>query len=169
MGFSYVSGTTRVNDSPVPDPTGGAGPRLEFNLGPLADGSKATLVYRVRAGPGAGSGDRYNRAQAAGVSPTGTLLSNVGTVKVRVEPGVFTDRGILFGKVFVDRNGNGTPDVDEPGIPGVRLVLQDGTWVVTDSAGSTAFTVWRRTHVIRVDRSTLPPGCRLGLVSASGW
>lgn len=166
VGFSYVSGTTRVNDSPVPDPTGGAGPRLEFNLGPLADGSKATLVYRVRAGPGAGSGDRYNRAQAAGVSPTGTLLSNVGTVKVRVEPGVFTDRGILFGKVFVDRNGNGTPDVDEPGIPGVRLVLQDGTWVVTDSAGKySLYGLRARTHVIRVDRSTLPPGCRLGLVS----
>ncbi len=165
-GFEYVPGTARRDKAPLADPSGSPGPHLEFDLGALGAGAKVTLVYRVRVGPGTTVGDRSNRAQAAATTAGGTLFSNTGVAKVRVEPGVFPDRGVLIGKVFVDRNGNRRPDPDEPGIPTVRLFLEDGTFVITDREGKySLYGLQARTHVLRVDRSTLPEGAVMGEVS----
>ena len=48
------------------------------------------------------------------------------------------------------------------GIPGVRLVLLDGTYVITDVEGKYSLCgIKSQTQVIKVDRSTLPAGSRL--------
>lgn len=165
-GFKYVNGTTRVNGAAAPDPSGSPGPHLQFNLGPMAVGGKAIVVYRVKTGPGVTPGDRDNRAQAAATIGGGTVLSNVATARVRVEMGVFHDRGVVIGKVFVDLDGNGKPGPDEPGIPLVRLILEDGSFVFTDENGKyNLYGLRARTHVLRVDRSTLPPGAKMGVIS----
>lgn len=165
-GFEYVSGTARLDGGPLADPSGAPGPHLEFDLGAMAVGARATLVYRVRVGPGTTLGDRTNRAQAAASALGGTVFSNTASAKVRVEPGVFPDRGVLIGKVFVDLDGDRRPDPGEPGIPMVRLLLEDGTFVVTDREGKyNLYGLRARTHVLRVDGSTLPAGAVLGTVS----
>ncbi len=165
-GFDYVPGTARRDQAGLGDPSGTPGPHLEFDLGALGAGAKVTLVYRARVGPGSLVGERSNRAIAAGVTAGGELLSNTGVATVRVEPGVFPDRGVLIGRVFVDTNGNRRPDPDEPGIPMVRLVLEDGTFVVTDREGKySLYGLQARTHTLRVDRSTLPLGALMGEVS----
>jgi hypothetical protein len=91
--------------------------------------------------------------------------------KVKVSGGVLGKAACMAGKIFVDcgadgvgyGNGNGIQDRGEPGIPGVRLYLEDGTYVISDSEGKYSLCgLSPRTHVLKVDQTTLPPGSRLG-------
>ncbi len=156
-GFYYVSGTARRDGDAIGDPTGGKG-MLSFNLGSLAVNKDTKLSYRVRTGAGALEGDGINRAQAI----SGNASSNVSSVKVTVQPGVFSDKAFVIGKVYVDCNRNRTQDADDWGIPGVRLYMEDGTYVVSDSEGKySIYGVSPRTHVLKLDQTTMPRGSEL--------
>ncbi len=160
-GFAYRGGSARFENAPLADPAGGAGPNLQFTVGPVAADATVTLTYRVRVGPGALQGDGINHAQAASDGPP-AVTSNVGSARVQLQGGVFTDRAIVFGKIFVDANRNRVQDAGEPGIPGVRLYIEDGTYVITDIEGKfSIYGLSPRTHVIKVDNTTLPPGAKL--------
>ncbi len=162
FGFVYLRGTARVNGARAADPLGGGGPTIVFALGTLATNATATVSYRVRVGPGAQLGDGTNRASAAGAG----AASNVAQVRVQVIGGVFDDRGYILGKIFADCNANGVQDAGEVGIPGVRLYLEDGTFVVSDSEGKYSFYgISPRTHVLKVDPISLPAGAKLALIA----
>ncbi|MBL8995684.1 MAG: DUF11 domain-containing protein, partial [Gemmatimonadetes bacterium] len=163
-GFTYVLGSARVDGFPVADPTGAPGPRLSFAIGAVPLGGSVVLTYRVQVGPGAQRGDGINRAVVSSVL-TGAV-SVQAAAKVRVEGGVFTDRGMIMGKVYLECSCDSTLAVTqgehEIGIPGVRVLLEDGTAVITDVEGKYSFYgVSPRRHVVRVDRATLPAGARL--------
>jgi hypothetical protein len=86
--------------------------------------------------------------------------------KVTVQGGVFTNDGCIVGKVYVDCDGNAMQSNEsgsrEVGIPGVRLVMLDGSFIVTDNEGKYSICgVKPQTHVIKVDRATMPKGSRL--------
>ncbi len=165
LGFSYLPGSAKENGSTIADPDGSAGPALTFSLSNLAVGATATLTYRVRVGTAALRGDGVNTAIARAqetLIATRDKVSNTATAKVEVTPGVFADDGYLVGKVFTDCNRNRVQDKEELGIPGVRLYLDDGTYVVTDVEGKYSLYGLRpRTHVIKLDRTTLPPEAEL--------
>jgi large repetitive protein len=174
-GFSYVAGTALVDGRRVADPVRQSAQVWVFQLGALPASGQATLQYRVRVGVGAAEGDGTNRAQGFACLASNTCLlagsltpiarasaSNEGSYRVRVAGGVFGDDACVVGKVYVDCNGNHVQDREELGIPGVRLVLQDGTQLVSDSEGK--YSVCRvppRSHVLRLDERTLPRGSRL--------
>jgi len=173
-GFTYIPGSATVNDRPLADPAGGVGPTLVFNLGLMPASQQYVLRYRVRVGVGAQQGDGVNRAQAhacqlaagcvdAGNNPISTAIStNRAEFRVRVIGGVFTTESCVLGKVFVDCNNNHLQDHEELGIPGVRLVLSDGTALISDSEGKYSLCgIAPRSHVLRIDPSTLPRGSRL--------
>ena len=162
LGFAYLPGSARLDSgarldqSALPEPEGGVGPALVFNVGSVADGALLTLRYRVRVGPGALQGDGINRAQARSAGPL-PKLSNESRAAVQVLAGVFSDRGLVLGQVYADCNNNQERDPDEPGIAGVRLFLQDGSHVTTDSQGRYSLYGLRPvTHVLKLDRSSLP-------------
>jgi uncharacterized repeat protein (TIGR01451 family) len=178
-GFTLVRGTVRMNNVPAADPLGGLGPVLGFNLGALLPNGEAKVTYRARVGVGAMQGDGINRAQAhacyrvAGcLDPTsmqplvGSVASNEAQHKVEVTGGVFTDYACVLGKVFVDCNGNFIQDTEELGIPGVRLYLESGQFMVTDSEGKyNRCGLTPRSHVLTVDPTTLPRGSILSTTS----
>src|SRR5204863_1009812 len=142
-------------------PSGGAGPKLRFTVGPVSANGTMTLAYRVRIGPGAAQGGNRNDAQAS-TDGSPREVSNLASATAEVGGGVFTDRGIVLGKVFLDANTNRTQDADEPGIPGVRIWLEDGTYAITDSEGKYSLYGLRPiTHVLKVDNVTLPRGAKL--------
>jgi uncharacterized repeat protein (TIGR01451 family) len=164
-GFAYLPGTARRGGNAIADPSGRQGPRVVFTVGRLAAGEEAEIRYRVRVGPGALQGDGVNRVQAEyrGAVPT---RSNVATAKVEVLAGVFTDRGYILGRVYADCNANGEQDAGEPGVPGVRLYLEDGTNATTDGEGKYSFYgIRNRTHVLKVDATTAPAGARFAAIS----
>ena len=159
FGFSYQKGTARRDGAVIADPDGGSGPRLLFHLGDLADGTIVQITYRLKVGPGALRGDGINRAQASAAQGT---ISNVASAAVRLDQGVFTDKGIILGKIFVDCDRDRLQGGKEPGIPGVRIYLEDGTYAISDSEGKYSFYgISPRTHVLKLDETTLPPGSEL--------
>ena len=174
-GFTYIAGTASVDGMRIADPAGGVGPVLAFNLGPMPATNRQVLQYRVRLGVGSQQGDGINRARAhacgvpAGcVGPDGrtplpgSVATNEGQHRVRITGGVFATEACVLGKVFVDCNRNHLQDREEPGIPGVRLLLSDGTNLVSDVEGKYSVCgLPPRSHVLRIDPHTLPRGSRL--------
>ena len=165
QGFVYVADSARLDGrGRLSNASGGGGPRLMFSLGPLENDQVATVTYRTRLGPTAPQGDGTNRAEARNQSAP-QMTSNVASVQVRIAEGVFTTRGIILGKVFVDTNRNRVQDAGEFGVPGIRLYLEDGSYVVTDGDGKYSFYgVTPRTHVLKLDKLTLPAGAELGVL-----
>ena len=167
-GFRYILGTSRLNGSAtLADPAGGVGRALTFNIGTVAANTTVELNYFVRLGVGSQQGDGVNRATAVFLGANGApVRSNTAIFKVKVQGGVFSNDGCIIGKVYVDCDGSSTQGNEsgsrELGIPGVRLVMLDGTYVITDNEGKYSLCgVKPQTHVIKVDRSTLPKGSRL--------
>ncbi|MEO8523607.1 MAG: SdrD B-like domain-containing protein [Caldimonas sp.] len=174
-GFTFIAGTAVVNGVSVADPFGKPGPALTFNLGPMPSSGQLVLQYRIRVGVGAQQGDGINRAigygcgvpagctTGNGTTPlAGSAATNEGRFQVRVSGGVFTTEACVLGKIFVDCNGNHVQDEEEIGIPGVRLVISDGTTLISDSEGKYSYCgLPPRSHVMRVDETTLPRGSRL--------
>ena len=157
-GFSYFAGTARLEGKSLADPKGAKGNGISFAIGTIEGGKIATLTYRVRVGPGALQGDGVNRATAN----SGAVRSNQASARAIVQGGVFSDRAYIVGKVFTDCNRNRVQDNGELGIPGVRMYLEDGTFVISDSEGKYSFYgVSPRTHVLKLDTTTMPKGSEL--------
>ncbi|NML46931.1 DUF11 domain-containing protein [Ramlibacter sp. G-1-2-2] len=161
-GFAYVKGSARLDGAALADPAGGTGPQLTFAIGKIVNGVQRTLTYRVRVGVGSQGGDGINTAQAEG----GSIFSNHGSARVQVVGGVFSNDAYLIGKVYADCRGDGVQADGAPGIPGVRILLEDGTYAVTDEEGKySLYGLTPRTHVAKVDLTTLPAGSSLRVLS----
>lgn len=161
-GFAYVAGTTVFNGMRVADPSGGAGPAIVFDqpTHALASGASVSVQFRVKVGVGAPTAaPAVNRAVARSNGAT----SNEATHSVKVSGGVFADDAFAFGKVWLDCNRNGEQDGEsEPGVPGVRLFMENGSSVVTDGEGRwSLFGLKPITHVLKLDRRSLPAGAEL--------
>jgi uncharacterized repeat protein (TIGR01451 family) len=175
-GFTFIKGTATVNDVPIADPSGNLGPLLAFELGEMPVGRQLVLKYRARVGVGAMQGDGINSAQghACGTPAPGSCVmpgfaprlggtpTNVARFRVRVSSGVFAPEACVVGKIFVDCNRNHVQDKEEIGIPGVRMLLSDGTTLVSDSEGKYSICgLPPKSTVIKPDPMTLPDGIRL--------
>ena len=165
-GFRYILDTARLGGAVVANPLGGGGRNLTFSLGSVAANATAELTYFVRIGVGSAQGDGTNRATAVFTAGGVVVRSNTALYKVNVQGGVFSNDGCIVGKVYADCDGdhmqNNASGSRELGIPGVRLVMLDGSYVITDSEGKYSLCgVKSQTHVLKVDRSTLPKGSRL--------
>jgi uncharacterized repeat protein (TIGR01451 family) len=162
-GFTYVLGTTRVNGIKVNDPLGGKGPYLKLGIGSLDVDKVTTIKYRVQIGPNALNGDGINRVRAKDISG---IESNEASALVKVTPGALIQDAFVVGKVYMDCNRNGMQDDGEQGVPGVRLYLEDGSFVVTDREGKYDFYgVSAKTHVLKLDQTTIPINAELILQS----
>jgi uncharacterized repeat protein (TIGR01451 family) len=165
-GFKYIPNSARVTVDGVVT-TGdanlgivGVGPIMSMNVGTvqLGDTHAAQITYRVRVGVGSQQGDGINRVIAKSASGS---VSNEARAKVTVTDGVFTSTSCVVGKVYIDCNGNGVQDDDEQemGIPGVRLYMEDGTYLISDNKGKYSICgLTATTHVFKVDPITLPKG-----------
>lgn len=164
-GLAYVPNSSRLNGVATSNPDGAAGPTLTWNFPSVAMAADQMVMvrFRVRVGVGAQIGGTViNRATAR----THDKVSNEATASVRVDGGVFSDEAFAIGKVFMDCKRDGQQQgEDEPGVPGVRLYMEDGTFVVTDSQGKwSLYGLKPVTHVLRLDETTLPPGAQVMLL-----
>ena len=172
-GFTFVPGSARRQNAAsaagtpatfaaLPDPRIENVRALTFDIGTLSMGESAIITYRTLIGPGTQTGKARNSARATGASAFDSFTSNSASADVQIRGGVFTTRGVLMGRVFVDLNGNGSFDKGELAVPGARIFLEDGTYAVTDRDGQwTIYGVLPLTHVVKIDRTTLPIGATL--------
>ena len=164
--FHYVPGTARLTVGSVPEQKiepeilGG---ELLFQLGDLAPGAGAQLLYRVRIGANAREGDSENVAVGSGDFPSGERTeTGAAHATVRVSGGVFSTRQVIIGRVFEDVNRNGVFDAGDKPAASVRLYLTSGQSVITDSQGLYNFpSLGDGSQVLALDPITLPAGYTL--------
>jgi uncharacterized repeat protein (TIGR01451 family) len=168
-GFKYIPGTAQMSNPSgaavrsIADPIGGAGPALVFTAPTtIVVNSESTIYYKVRIGVGGLQGDGINRATAR----SGNIVSNEARAKVKLIAGVFTNESCVVGKVYVDCNNNHVQDAEELGIPSVRLYLQDGTKMITDSEGKYSYCgLPANSSVLKLDILSMPRGSRVTTTS----
>ncbi|HKG15518.1 MAG TPA: SdrD B-like domain-containing protein, partial [Pyrinomonadaceae bacterium] len=165
--FQYAEGTALVEVPPAArrsvTPDINTGGLIVFRLGRIEAGERATLTYRVRVGANAREGQQFNTASATGTLTGGERVSTPqARASVRVRRGVFSSQQVIVGRVYADANSNGKFDEDERGVPGVRLYLNNGQSVITDSEGLYNFpAVNEGSQVLSLDPVTLPAGYAL--------
>lgn len=175
--FHYVAGTARIHlgssaESAIePEMTGG---EMIFRIGELAPGATARVLYRVRVGANAREGEQQNTAIASGTFSSGERDETApARASVFIGNGVFSTRQIILGRVFIDTNRNGQFDANDKPVPNVRLFLNSGQSVITDSEGLYNFpSLGDGAQVIALDSLTLPEGFALsdgGSVAGRSW
>ena len=131
----------------------GDGRDLTVALPPLAARASGVLTYLLEVRPDATAGQSMNRAQARDSRGT---VSAVADAMVRIARDTLSDRLTIIGRIT---DGGCTVDPNKAnGIGGVRAMLEDGSYAVTDPDGRYHFEgVLSGTHVVQMDPSTLGP------------
>lgn len=157
FGFKYEQGSAKLDGVAV-TPNSIRGGQLLFNAGTIAPSSSKTLTYVLKTTAGAVDSDGINTA----VARSGILLSNTAQAQVKVlRSGLLSDRSIVFGKVFIDANCDSIQDNGEWPIGGVRLYMENGTYVTTDENGMySLYGIQPGQHIIKIDQLTLPTGIK---------
>ncbi|SEM76967.1 conserved repeat domain-containing protein [Sphingomonas gellani] len=128
------------------------GRELRFAVPALAAGAATRVTYLVEVTAAAPTGDAINRATA--VAP-GLGASNEASAAVRITAPLFTDAMTITGRVTAGNCGD--PASTLTGMAGIRLMLEDGSFVVTDRDGLYHLEGVRPgTHVVQVDRDSVP-------------
>ena len=151
QGFRYQKGSARLNGFPMPDPLISADARtITFNLN-IAAASVAMLRYVMEVTPGAHTGMAINTATAIG-----GLTSNTARASVLVTEDLYRNKTILIGRV-IDGSCDDKAESDAKGLANARIVLEDGTYVLTDREGRWHIDNLRAgTHVVQLDMDSLP-------------
>lgn len=118
----------------------------------LAGGASADITYLADVVTSARPGTTINVATARDNRGT---ESNTAQAAVRIIRDAIGDRITIIGRV----TDQGCATTGAKGIPGVRVVLQDGSYVVTDIDGRYHFDGVRPgLHVVQMEAATLPAG-----------
>ncbi|MEE9332502.1 MAG: hypothetical protein V3U65_00230 [Granulosicoccaceae bacterium] len=175
FGFKYVPGSAFIDGEKLDDPervklsesthlVEGNDRGMIFTVDTVVAGGSRLLQYRLLATAAALESNGLNAVSASATTLSGlTVVSSVSTAKVKiVQHGVLSDKAILFGKIYVDSSCDDIQNNGEWPIGGVRLYMQDGTYVITDEDGQySLFGLDPGFNVIKVDNETLPEGLTL--------
>ncbi len=131
--------------------------RILFAPMELPPRGQECLTYQMRVLPGP-LGELVNVAQAFGLSAQGAAVASAKVqALVRIRPGVFEERGLLLGRVFLDLDQDGLFSPGDIPVPGARLLLPGGLQVLTDREGRYAFRdLPYGVYQVMLDPSTAP-------------
>ncbi|MCX8590523.1 hypothetical protein J3U29_02105, partial [Gilliamella sp. B3825] len=90
----------------IADPKGGKA--MTYDSLELKGNGELVINYMLVVGSGVTQGEYTNTAMA--LSKLGRVVSNTAQATVTVTADPLFDNALIFGKVFVDRNGNGVQD-----------------------------------------------------------
>ncbi len=128
------------------------GNTLRINFGTLAAGSIKTVTYAMTVRPDAPPGQAINQVEATDWQGAKSIAS----VVVDIESDNLTSRMTIIGRIT--DNGCGFL-ASHRGIPGVQVMLEDGSYAITDADGRYHFDgVLPGSHVAAVAENTLPNG-----------
>ncbi|WP_201585017.1 DUF11 domain-containing protein [Psychrobacter jeotgali] len=165
-GFDYVKGSVRfdkdnldINQTQTTE-FKTEGKYQVLSLGEMAAGTTKKIRYRALIGSSSLGGDGINRATAYGRDENSNPLASMEAQwEIEVDRGLINTDGIIVGKVYHDINRDGIQQKadGELGVAGVRIYMENGNFAVTDPEGKYNFYgVSAKTHVLKVDRTTLP-------------
>lgn len=151
-GFRYQKGSVRLNGGIMAEPTiSPDGTTLTFVIPTLAAAGTVNITYVLQVTAGARTGSAQNVAMA--VAP---FTSNIARATVLVREDLYRNQSILIGRV-VEGSCDDRVDNDAKGLANARIVLQDGTYVLSDKEGRWHIDNLRPgTHVVQLDLDSLP-------------
>ncbi|MGE5721172.1 MAG: hypothetical protein ACM3YM_01820, partial [Sphingomonadales bacterium] len=145
-------GTVRVDGQAVAPSVSNGGRLVTVAVHSLAASASAVVTYALEVRPDAREGDALNHAEASDSRGT---RSNPAEAAVRIVHETISGRMTIIGRVT---DGGCTADpAAAAGIRGVRIMLEDGSYAVTDEEGRYHFEgVKPGLHVVQLDDLTLP-------------
>lgn len=128
------------------------GQTLTVALGDIAPGAVRRITYAMSVRANSAPGQALNRADV--VDSRGNSAST--SLAIRIEADNLAGRMTLIGRIT---DGGCSVEGEHRGIPGVRLVLEDGSFAITDAEGRYHFDgLVPGTHVVQALTQTLPKG-----------
>jgi uncharacterized repeat protein (TIGR01451 family) len=149
--------TIRIDGAESPDAITLApdGRTLTIALGDIPGGASRRVTYAMSVRPDAPPGRAVNDASITD-SLGRTARASVG---VDIAREAIADRMTIIGRITA---GDCSVEGTRRGIPGVRVVMEDGSYAITDADGRYHFEgVVPGTHVVAVAQMTLPEGAEL--------
>lgn len=164
-GLVYIEGSGRIDGAEVEPVRDGRTLTWTDQLVPSRGSIEITLGVAVGAGVTVGE---YVNVAYADNGPQDIRITNIAEATVRITPDEVFDCSEVIGKVFEDKNRNGTQDEGEDGLPGVRLATVKGLLITTDEFGryhiacaATPKAGIGSNFILKLDDRTLPTGFRV--------
>ena len=162
VGLIYRSGSSRLNNQPMPDPevvTTNGVQTLRWNIGDLPAKASLKVRFAATATP-AFPGEVVNQATARAIAANGAIIveSNKARAAVKRANGIFNSSSTVIGRVYFDTDGNkrfdaGTDEV----LPNARIYLSNGRYAITDNQGLYSFPdLEPGRYALRLDPLTVP-------------
>lgn len=153
------AGTIRIDGVKAPQDAVTVAPdgrTMTIAIGTIAPGATRTVTYAMTVRPEASAGTALNRITA--VDARG--LTATASAAIRIERDNLAATMTLIGRITLGScDVPNTRNAPRPGIGGVRLVLEDGSFAVTDAEGRYHFEgLMPGTHVVEAQAVTLPKG-----------
>ncbi|WP_456391519.1 hypothetical protein [Nitratifractor sp.] len=152
-GLKYQAGSFRaegVRATPTLSPDGKI---LSYRVDQIAAGASVEIRYVALIGAGTIDHRAVNRAWAR--SPYAPR-SNIASVTLKITEELYRSKGFILGGVYLAAAEANATAHGGSGIPGVRLYMEDGRYVVTDQKGLYHFMdVANGTHVVQIDTESI--------------
>lgn len=146
--------TVRFQGSAITSLVSSDGRSLSVTLPALPGGGSGILSYVLEVRPDARPGTALNRALARDSRGNQSAFADA---PVRVRRDEIADRMTIIGRVT--SGGCGVDPRQAEPVPGVRVILEDGSYAVTDEDGRYHFEgILPGLHVVQIDDASLPAG-----------
>ncbi len=156
-GLVYLRGTARIDGDAVEPIVEGRG--LTWTLPALGPSEQHTITYASTIfGDVAAGSTLTNQVAVSGTGTSGGMrAAGSSSATVTVLGGPFSARRVVTGRVFFDDDKTGTFAKGDRVVVGVRVVMEDGSFALTDANGTFSFPAVRPgMHALRLDPLSLP-------------
>ncbi|MBQ2263076.1 MAG: hypothetical protein II336_17155 [Loktanella sp.] len=159
---TFLPGTMLVNGAPLTPQITDAGRRLTYRLSDVRAGQSITITYGAQVTLPARAGQVLHSAST--ISTPGARALRADHI-LRVRDALALDQVAILGQISAGGCGQAAADYD---LSGIRVLLENGEYAMTDSDGRFTFhDIYRRPRVVQMDVTTLPTGARPVLCYAS--
>jgi uncharacterized repeat protein (TIGR01451 family)/fimbrial isopeptide formation D2 family protein len=162
VGLVYRSGSSRLNNQPMPDPeviTENGVQTLRWNIGVLPAEASLKVRFAATATP-AFPGEVVNQATARAIAANGAIIveSNKARASVKRANGIFSSSSTVVGRIYFDTDGNKRFDAGHDEVlPNARIYLSNGRYAISDNQGLYSFPdLEPGRYALRLDPLTVP-------------
>ena len=154
-GVAFLTGTLLIDDEAALPQVAPGGRELVYDLPMMEAGQTVTITYGAQVVPPASAGRSLpsrSTLQTRGLRPLWAEH------ELRVRDVLGLDRVAILGQISAGGCHGPNPGYD---LSGIRVLLENGEYAITDSDGRFTFRdIYRRPRVVQMDVTTLPPGAR---------
>ena len=154
VGLRYQKDSVRYNGVPGIEPQiSGDGRTLSFFVSSVLPGASVQIKYVTEITVGTKLGKAVNSVSA--LDGRGTQ-SNIAVAGITVIEDLFASRSFIAGRVIIGECDEDSTLIN-PGLPSVRVFMEDGKYAATDENGRFHFEgILPGTHVVQVDKTSIP-------------